>query len=205
MSLVFDASDFAALTRSSSCLRCCITDWALAWSCQKSGAFIFSSSAVSCVRAEGSSKIAPHEFDALLELGVARLQVFDVVRRRHGGILADFGGCFSFAVRQPGSTRLALKTNSTVRPARRFGIICAEMNAAVQDNRLLIPIVNENIPPQLYGNLPSFVVNPFDPSETERKIVAFLNDKKQKDAAKLALLALSTLAVALLIFGSKPD
>src|SRR5690348_13104547 len=94
MSLVFEASDLAALTRSSSCLRCCITDWALAWSCQKSGAFIFCSSAVSPVRAEGSSKIAPHELDALLELGVARLQVFNVVRRRHGVILADLAGRF---------------------------------------------------------------------------------------------------------------
>jgi hypothetical protein len=39
------------------------------------------------VRAEGSSKIAPHELDALLELGVALQQIFDVVRRRHGHIL----------------------------------------------------------------------------------------------------------------------
>jgi hypothetical protein len=41
-------------------------------------ALIFTSSAASWLRAEGTSKIAPHELDALLELGVALLQVFDV-------------------------------------------------------------------------------------------------------------------------------
>jgi hypothetical protein len=32
----------------------------------------------SCFRAESASKKAPHELDALFELGVALLQVFDV-------------------------------------------------------------------------------------------------------------------------------
>ena len=36
---------------------------------------------------EESSKIAPHQLDAFLELGVALLQVFDVLGRRHGLIL----------------------------------------------------------------------------------------------------------------------
>jgi hypothetical protein len=52
--------------------------WALAWSCQKFGSFSFSWSAASCLRAEPSSKIAPHELEALLELGVASLEILDV-------------------------------------------------------------------------------------------------------------------------------
>ena len=59
-------------------LRCCRTACAFAWSCQKFGSLIFSSSAASCWRAEEASKIAPHKLDAFLELGVALLQVFDV-------------------------------------------------------------------------------------------------------------------------------
>ena len=82
MSLALLARDFSALMRSSSCLRCCITACALAWSCQKFGAFIFSSRAASCLRAEDSSKIAPHKLDALGELGVALLEIFDMLR--HG-------------------------------------------------------------------------------------------------------------------------
>jgi hypothetical protein len=53
--------------------------WAFSWSCQKSGALIFSSSAANCVRMEESSKIAPHQLDAFLELGVALLKVFDML------------------------------------------------------------------------------------------------------------------------------
>jgi len=42
------------------------------------GSLIFSSSAASCFSADDASKIAPHELDALSELGVALLKVFDV-------------------------------------------------------------------------------------------------------------------------------
>jgi hypothetical protein len=55
-----------------------MTACALAWSCQKSGAFSFSWRAASCLVAEPSSKIAPHELEALLELGVASLEILDV-------------------------------------------------------------------------------------------------------------------------------
>jgi hypothetical protein len=55
-----------------------MTACALAWSCQKSGAFSFSWSAASCLLAEPSSKIAPHELEALLELGVASLEILDM-------------------------------------------------------------------------------------------------------------------------------
>jgi hypothetical protein len=53
--------------------------WAFSWSCQKSGALIFCSSAANCGSIAEASKIAPHELDAFLELGVALLQVFDVL------------------------------------------------------------------------------------------------------------------------------
>jgi hypothetical protein len=59
-------------------LRSCKRAWAFSWSDQKSGAFIFSSSAIIFARADSASKKAPHEPHAFLEIGVALLQVFDV-------------------------------------------------------------------------------------------------------------------------------
>src|ERR1700678_2639250 len=78
MSLDLVSRIFSALTRSSTCLRCCKTPCAFSWFCQKSGSLTFTSRAASCFRAESASKKAPHELDALFELGVALLQVFDV-------------------------------------------------------------------------------------------------------------------------------
>jgi hypothetical protein len=52
--------------------------WAFSGSCQKSDALIFCSSAANCGSIAEASKIAPHQLDAFLELGVALLQVFDV-------------------------------------------------------------------------------------------------------------------------------
>jgi hypothetical protein len=56
-----------------------MVDWAFSWSCQKSGALIFCSRAANCGSIAEASKIAPHELDAFLKLGVALLQVFDVL------------------------------------------------------------------------------------------------------------------------------
>src|ERR1700735_652538 len=78
MSLDLVSRNFSALTRSSTCLRCCKRPCAFSWSCQKFGPLTFSSRAASCFRAESASKKAPHEFNTFLELGVALLQVFDV-------------------------------------------------------------------------------------------------------------------------------
>jgi hypothetical protein len=64
--------------------------WAFSGSCQKSGALIFSSSAANCGSIAEASKIAPHQLDAFLELGVALLQVFDVLG--HVGILHSVAG-----------------------------------------------------------------------------------------------------------------
>jgi hypothetical protein len=52
--------------------------WAFSGSCQKSGALIFFSSSANCGSIADASKIAPHQLDAFLELGVTFLQVFDV-------------------------------------------------------------------------------------------------------------------------------
>jgi hypothetical protein len=56
-----------------------MVDWAFSWSCQKSGALIFCSRAANWGSIAEASKIAPHELDAFLKLGVALLQVFDVL------------------------------------------------------------------------------------------------------------------------------
>src|ERR1700722_12152525 len=78
MSLDLVSRSFSALTRSSTCLRCCKTPCAFSWSCQKFGSLTFSSNAASLLRAESASKKAPHELNTFLKLGVALLQVFDV-------------------------------------------------------------------------------------------------------------------------------
>jgi len=61
-------------------LRCCNSDWAFSWSCQNSGALIFSSSSAICLRADCESKITPHESHAFLKLVEAFLQILDVFR-----------------------------------------------------------------------------------------------------------------------------
>jgi hypothetical protein len=74
-----------------------------------------------------------------------------------------------------------------------------EMNTAVTLGKLLIPIVSPQVPQQYYANFkPHFVVNPIDPSETEKQIVQFLAGRQQGEAVKAGLL-LGTLAVALLL------
>jgi hypothetical protein len=78
MSLRLPSSAVSPLARSSSDLRSWSSACAVSWSDQKSGAFIFSSIAVSFARADSASKKAPHEPHAFLEFGVALLQVFDV-------------------------------------------------------------------------------------------------------------------------------
>lgn len=82
----------------------------------------------------------------------------------------------------------------------------SEMNWALARGRLLIPIVSAGVPAQYYAQFPHFVVNPTDPSQTAGQIVRFLAEKHQADKAKTTmLLALATLAVSLLLFGSEPQ
>jgi hypothetical protein len=83
----------------------------------------------------------------------------------------------------------------------------SEMNTALASGKLLIPIVGWTVPQEYYIRFPQhFVVNPADPSETERQIVQFLLTQQQAEKGSGngagALLALATLAVALLLFGS---
>jgi hypothetical protein len=74
-----------------------------------------------------------------------------------------------------------------------------EMNTAVRDGKLLIPIVGNRVPPEQYATFrPHFVVNPQDPSQTELEIVNYLKGRQQADAAKTGLV-LGTLAIALLL------
>jgi hypothetical protein len=81
----------------------------------------------------------------------------------------------------------------------------SEMNAALVLKKLLIPIVSPGVPGEYYENFrPHFLVNPVDPSKTEQEIVQFLAGKQQAETAiRGGLLALATLAVALLLFGSE--
>jgi hypothetical protein len=80
----------------------------------------------------------------------------------------------------------------------------AEMNWAVTQRKLLIPIVGPGVPPQYYAQFgPVFVANnPADPSDTIRKIVQFLQQWQQTQSAKNALVALATLTVTLLLLGA---
>jgi len=79
----------------------------------------------------------------------------------------------------------------------------SEMNRALESGKLLIPIVSASVPREYYTQFRRyFVVNPGDPSQVEQQIVQFLAEKQQAHAGKTALLALATLAVALLLFGS---
>jgi hypothetical protein len=78
-----------------------------------------------------------------------------------------------------------------------------EMNWAVTTRKLLIPIISPGVPPEYYSQFqPYFIVNPTDPSQTEQQIVQFLAQKQQAKTAQNALVALATLTVALLLFGS---
>jgi hypothetical protein len=80
----------------------------------------------------------------------------------------------------------------------------SEMNSAVTLRKLLIPIVGPGVPPEYYSNFEQyFLVDPNDPSQAERQIVQFLAGKQQAEAARTAVLALTTLAIALLLLGSK--
>ena len=85
----------------------------------------------------------------------------------------------------------------------------SEMNFALASGKLLIPIVSSTVPPESYAHfLPHFVVDPADPSKAEGRIVHFLLEQKQQAEKGTgngtgALLALATLAVALLLFGSE--
>ena len=90
---------------------------------------------------------------------------------------------------------LAVITNQPVPGA------LSEMNWALARGKLLIPIVSSAVPAHYYDAFPPyFVVDPMDPSKVERQIVQFLAEKRQAGNGKAALLALSTLAVALLLF-----
>jgi len=78
-----------------------------------------------------------------------------------------------------------------------------EMNFAVASQKLLIPIVSQGVPPEYYVHFhPHFLVDPQDPSRAEHEIVRFLAGKQQAETTKNALLALATLTVGLLLFGS---
>jgi hypothetical protein len=82
----------------------------------------------------------------------------------------------------------------------------AEINTASQLGKLVIPIVSYGVPQQHYIHFPAyFIVNPSDPSQTEGEIVKFLAQKQQAQSTRVGLLALATLAVGLLLFGSEPS
>jgi hypothetical protein len=79
----------------------------------------------------------------------------------------------------------------------------SEMNWAVSQGKLLIPIISPGVSPEYYSRFqPSFLVNPVDPSQAEQQIVRYLAQKQQAQTANGALIALATLSVALLVLGA---
>ncbi len=69
--------------------------------------------------------------------------------------------------------------------------------------KVLIPIVSPGVPAQAYAQFPEvFVVDPSNPSDVERRIVDYLSKKQSSEATRNALVALSALAVAVLLLGS---
>jgi len=79
----------------------------------------------------------------------------------------------------------------------------SEMNAALTYGKLLIPIVSPSVPAEYYAAFqPHFVLNLTDPSQTESEIVRFLAERQQTSDSQAALVALTTLALGLILFSS---
>ena len=79
----------------------------------------------------------------------------------------------------------------------------SEMNWALATGKLMIPIVSPSVSPDYYRRFqPFFMLNSADPSQTEGEIVNFLAEKQQTERSKTALLALTTLALGLILFSS---
>jgi hypothetical protein len=79
----------------------------------------------------------------------------------------------------------------------------SEMNAALRYGKLLIPIVSPSVSAEYYAVFqPHFVLNLADPSQTEGEIVKFLAEKQQTNHSQAALVALTTLALGLILFSS---
>jgi hypothetical protein len=79
----------------------------------------------------------------------------------------------------------------------------SEMNWALAHGRLLIPIVSPSVSPEYFAAFQQhFVLNLDDPSQTESSIVKFLAEKQQATHSTAALVALTTLALGLILFSS---
>src|SRR6185437_13621261 len=79
MSLTARVSFSSAAILPSACLRCCRTPCAFSWSCQKAGSLAFASRDFRRSRLVATSKIAPHELDALFQFVKARLKIFNEI------------------------------------------------------------------------------------------------------------------------------
>jgi hypothetical protein len=81
----------------------------------------------------------------------------------------------------------------------------SEMNWALEQGKLLIPIVSPSAYPEHYKRFqPYFVLDPADPSKTESAIINFLAEKQQADHFRTPLVALTTLALGLILLSSNP-
>ena len=79
----------------------------------------------------------------------------------------------------------------------------SEMNWALAQAKLLIPIVSPSVAMEYYAHFqPHFVLDLADPSKTESSIVKFLAEKQQASHSTAALVALTTLALGLILFSS---
>jgi hypothetical protein len=77
MSLTMRVSFSSAATFSSDALRCCRMRCACSGSLQKSGCEVLASRLRISSRWRGTSKIAPHELDALVEFLKTMFEIFD--------------------------------------------------------------------------------------------------------------------------------
>ena len=79
----------------------------------------------------------------------------------------------------------------------------SEMNWALAEGKLLIPIVSPSVALEYYAHFrPHFVLDLADPSKTESSIIKFLAEKQQANHSTAALVALTTLALGLILFSS---
>ena len=77
----------------------------------------------------------------------------------------------------------------------------SEMKRALQAGKLLIPIVGPAVDQQFYDGFAHFKLDPANPAGAETGIVQYLGQhKKSRDGSNAALIALSTIAVGMLLF-----
>jgi len=80
----------------------------------------------------------------------------------------------------------------------------AEIEYARGQNKLILPIVGPGVDRQFLAEFPqAFYLDPQNPSQVEAQIVEFLKQRQTEEGNRNLLIALSALAVALLLFSAE--